>query len=223
MRPWSSTTPCSKLTNLHFAFAGWVGAWMHLAGSVLAAALPPPRHKTALRRKPTPAQGQRSSGAEGPGLQGLPWQCQFAGAPLSSQHSQLSGVLRSFSQGLFHLYGCFGGSGQPLWRGFLPRRPLQGVHCRAGHANLAKQAETCVMKGTMSPSLPPFQLQLLLFCSQEVASPECTAFPAPRSSWAVITQGNRACFLPQFHPAPFVPCFGSPWGPCPAPEQQWRV
>lgn len=91
---------------------------------------------------------------------------------------------------------------------------------RAGRVNLAEQAETSVMKGAVSPSLPPFQLQLLLFCSQEVASPERVAFPAPRSSRAV-TRGNRACFLPQFHPAPFLACSGSSWGQ-PPEQQQWR-
>lgn len=145
MRPWSSTTACLKLTNPHFAFAGWVGAWMHLAGSVLAAALPPPRHKTITHRKPTSAQGRRSSGAEVPGLQGLPWQSQFAGAPLSSQHGQLSGELKSFSWGLFHLYGCFGGSGQVT--GPSPQRfpsqensagcPLRGRASTAGQGMLA--------------------------------------------------------------------------------------
>lgn len=154
------------------------------------------------------------------GLQGFPWQSLFAGAPLQLPARPAPWRAQILLLGTFPPVWVF----QRVWASAWPipaEVSFPGDLCGsstagAGRVNLAKQAETSVMKGAMSPSLSPFQLQLLLFSSQEVASPEHGAFPAPRNSRAV-TRGNRACFLPQFHPAPFLACSGSPWGQCPAP------
>lgn len=188
---------------------------MRSTGSMLAAALPWLRCKTVLGRKPTSARGQRCSGAEVLGLQGFPWQSLFAGAPLQLPARPAPWRAQILLLGTFPPVWVF----QRVWASAWPipaEVSFPGDLCGsstagAGRVNLAKQAETSVMKGAMSPSLSPFQLQLLLFSSQEVASPEHGAFPAPRNSRAV-TRGNRACFLPQFHPAPFLACSGSPWG-----------
>lgn len=159
MSPWSSISLCQAPRGPLSACRG-VGA---LGGSVPAVALP----RLRAGYKPTPAL---SSGA---GTAVFPWQSLFVGAALSSPQGQFTAEPRSCSQGLFHPSGCFRGSEQSSQR--LPSlESFGGVQARAGHVSPELQCN-----GNDGSLAPAFQLQLLLLHSQDVAPPECAAFPAP--------------------------------------------